>query len=272
VVVSKVPFPLRGPSEICDAVLAATTDRTKIALIDHVTSATALVFPVERIVSELASRGVDTIVDGAHAPGMLELDVSRVGAAYYTGNCHKWLCAPKGAAFVHVRRDRQDRIRPLAISHGANSPRTDRSRFRLEFDWPGTDDPTAWLCVPTAIRFLGSLHAGGWPVLRASMNSNAVEARRMLCEALAVPAPSPASMLGSMTAIPLPGDAGRVEPLTLDPLQQRLFDEHRIEVPVLRWPAGRAIRASLPAYATLDEVGALARALTAYREAATRAF
>jgi isopenicillin-N epimerase len=237
-VVAPVPFPLRAPSEVSDAVLGAVTERTRLVLLDHVTSATGLVFPVETLVPALQARGVDVLVDGAHAPGMVPLDVTALGAAYYSGNCHKWLCAPKGAAFLHVRRDRQAGLRPLVISHGANSARTDRSRFRLEFDWTGTRDLSAVLCVARAIEVVGGLVPGGWDEVRARNAALARRARTLVCEALGVAAPCPEGMLGSLAAVslpenprwPLPG------PLALDPLQEWLFERHRIEVPVYGWP------------------------------------
>jgi isopenicillin-N epimerase len=141
-VVARIALPVAGPDDVVERVLAAVSPRTRLVLISHVTSPTALVLPVDRLVPALEGRGIAVLVDGAHGPGMLPLDLGSLGASFYTGNLHKWVCAPRGAAFLHVRRDRQGAIRPLAISHGANDPRPTRSTFRKEFDWTGTADPT----------------------------------------------------------------------------------------------------------------------------------
>lgn len=269
VTAATVPFPVRDPEEIVQAVLSAATPRTRLALLDHVTSQTGLVMSIERLVAELTARGIDTLVDGAHAPGMVPLNLRELGTAYYTGNCHKWICSPKGAGFLHVQRDRQEAIRPLVISHGANSPRTDRSRFQIEFGWTGTWDPAAMLTVPEALRWMNAAVPGGWPEVMRHNHDLAVAAREVLRAALGIEAPCPAPLLGSMASLPLP-DATVVtpprSPLYLDPLQDRLLAEDGIEVPVIPWPGPpkRWLRVSAQLYNSLPQYRALAQALRRY--------
>jgi isopenicillin-N epimerase len=284
VVVARIAFPSVSEDNVVDALLAAVTERTRLVLVSHVTSPTALVFPVERIVAALSERGVDTLVDGAHAPGMVPLDLDRLGAAWYTGNLHKWVCAPKGAAFLHARRDRQAGIRPSTISHGANAvlgaPGNPggSTRYRAEFDWQGTLDPTAWLAVTDALRFVGELVDGGWPEVMARNDELTLDARARLARVLGLdPAtlPSP-SMLGSMVAVPLPSSGplamagGGSSPLDTDPVQQILLDRFRIEVPIYPWPvpaaespdaAMRLIRVSSALHNGGDDVERLAESL-----------
>jgi isopenicillin-N epimerase len=269
VVVVDVPFPIRGDDDVVDAILHGVSKRTKLCLISHVTSATALIFPVERIVRELASRGIDTLIDGAHAPGMVETDVSRIGAAYYTGNCHKWMCAPKGAAFLHVREDRRNGFCPLVISHGFNSKRTDRSMFRLQADYTGTADMSAALCIPEALRFMERLVPGGWPEVRRRNREMALGARTLLCERLGAKPPAPDSMIGSIATVPLrerTTEEVAIPSRHHDALQDRLMEKWGIEVPIVLFPLGssrRWVRVSGQLYNTMDEFEYLATALSA---------
>lgn len=203
VVEARVPFPLRGPQDVIEPVLGAVSPRTKLALLDHVTSPTALVFPIRDLVRELRARNVETIVDGAHALGMVALDLTALGAACYTANAHKWLCTPKGAALLYVRQDFRERIRPLMIGHGYD-PVAKTVRFREEWDSTGTVDPTPWLSIPEALRVLGDSLPGGWPELMDRNHGLACRARAILLEALEVDAPCPETMLGSMASVPLP--------------------------------------------------------------------
>ena len=263
--VARVPFPVKSPGEISAVVLSAVTSRTKIVLLDHVTNPTALIFPVEDIVRELLKRGIDTLVDGAHAPGMIPLNVAQIGAAYYTGNCHKWICAPKGAGFLHVRRDKQREIRPLSISHGANSTRTDRSRFQIEFNWTGTDDFTPYLCIADALKAMNALVPGGWAEIRRRNHALAVEAREILCGALNVAAPCPPEMIGSMATVPLPdASAYALTAAFTDPLQDELLFKHKVEVPLVNWGSfSRMVRVSAQLYNQRSDYEKLAAALDA---------
>ncbi len=263
VVTARIPFPLDDEDQIVAGILEAVSARTRLAVIDHVTSPTALIFPIRRIVTALAEAGIDTLVDGAHAPGMLDLDIEAIGAAYYTGNCHKWMCAPKGAAFLHVRPDRQDGIVPTTISHGANSSRSDVSKFRLLFDWTGTHDPSPYLSIPAAIATVDSMVDLGWAQVMQRNGELARSARDLLVETLGIPNPAPDRLLGSMAAVPLPDDG---DPSSTDggqPLRDQLLRDYHIEVPVPAWPAwpNRLLRISAHLYNQPDEYERLTRAL-----------
>ena len=244
VVIAPVPFPIGSPAEAREAILAGVTERTRLVVVSHVTSATGLILPVEALVAELERRGIDTLVDAAHAPGMLPVDIGALGAAYWTGNGHKWLCGPKGTAVLWVREDRRDRIHPLVVSHGANAPLEGRTRFRHEFDWVGTTDPTGFLALPAAIDWMAREAApdgGGWPALMAANHALAVEGRDLLAAALEVGPPVPDSMLGSMAALPLTID-GVDDDESADALRLALVAEDGIQVPIGGWPV-RAARA-----------------------------
>lgn len=260
-VVADFPFPIESEAQVVDALLEQVTERTRLVLIDHITSPTALILPVAHIVRAMNERGIDTLIDGAHGPGMVELDLEALGVAYYTGNCHKWMCAPKGAAFLYARRDRQEGLRPTVISHGANSPRADRSRFQLEFDWTGTGDPTPWLCLPTLIEYMAGLVEGGWPEIRSRNRALALHGRERLCAALGIDAPAPESMIGSIATVPLP--PGDPDAVILDPLQTQLFEEERFEVLMPLWPAppARLLRISAQLYNAPEEYERLADTL-----------
>ena len=268
VVVAEAPFPLRSADEIVEAIAARASARTRFALFDHVTSQTGLVFPAERIVRALRERGVERImIDGAHAPGMIPLDIPALGADYYAGNCHKWICAPKGAALLWARNGLRDELVPPAVSHGYNDRRADRGPFRKLFDWQGTLDPTAALCVPAAISFLEGIFPGGAEELMARNRALALEARAILCDALKIEPPAPDEMIGALASVPLPDarageyDAARGR----DFLQARLYDEARIEVPIMFWPRAprRVLRVSAQIYNDRAQYEALAAALVA---------
>jgi isopenicillin-N epimerase len=263
-VVAEIPFPLRTAEEMTAAILEAVTSRTRLVLLDHVTSNTAVVMPLREIIRELEKRGVDTLVDGAHAPGMLPLNLRDLRPTYYTANLHKWVCAPKGAAFLYVREDRQNEIQPAVISHGNNRARSGFTPFQDRFDWCGTFDMTAWLCVPEAIDWMGKLLPGGWQALRERNHQLVVQARNILCERFEVPPPCPEELLGSIATISLPKRfLKRKASGKIDREQLALYDRFGIEVPLNRFgmPARRWLRISAQIYNSPADYEYLADAL-----------
>jgi isopenicillin-N epimerase len=253
-----VPFPLEDPSQVTQAVLGAVTKKTRLALIDHITSKTGLVFPIAEIVKGLKERGVETLVDGAHAPAQVALDVAALGAAFYTGNGHKWLCAAPGSAFLYVREDFRDRIRPLSISNGINDPSSGLSTFQKAFSWTGTLDPTARWTAPVAQKTLSSLHPGGLAAVIADNCRLARYGTRLLLDALGAAPPAPDSMIGTMASVILPpGDPAR--------LQNDLRRRDGVQLAIMPFSASgvdlRLLRVCAQAYNSEKQYEKLARAL-----------
>lgn len=264
VVVGTIPFPIQSEQQAIDALVSRVSSRTRLLLIDHVTSPSGFVLPLAKIIEAMSAKNVPVLVDGAHGPGMIDVDLNALGAAYYTANCHKWICAPKGAAFLWVRRDLHDQVRPTVISHGANMPLDERGRFFREFDWVGTGDPTAFLCVGEALRFMASLVPGGWPEIRARNRALALEARKILCDALSVEPPCPESMIGSLATVPwTDGQEPARSAFYVDPRQNELYRRFGIEVPIVPFPGpmNRAVRISAQLYDAREEYVYLAEAM-----------
>jgi isopenicillin-N epimerase len=246
-----IPLPLRSAEDVVEALFAAATDRTRVVFVSHVTSETALRLPVDSICRRAREAGLTTVVDGAHAPGHVPLDLAQVGADYYAGNCHKWLCAPKGAGFLYMRRERQADAEALIVGWGFGPDGT----FLTRNEEQGTRDPSAYLTVPAAIDWQAE---NAWDSVRARCHELARAARSRLAELTGLEplAPDSPTFFGQMLTAPLP-DCDAEE------LQRRLYDEHRIEVPLARARNGRptTIRVSFQAYNDESDLEALLRAL-----------
>jgi isopenicillin-N epimerase len=237
-----VQTPVADSDEIVERITAGLTDRTKLLVLDHVTSPTALVFPAERIVVHCASRGVDVLIDGAHAPGMVELDVTNTGAAWYTGNLHKWACCPRSVGFLWTRPDRQSHTHPAIVSH------LYEKGYAAEFEWLGTRDPSPWLATPTALRLMSRV---GWPRIQSHNRALALWASRMLCERWQVkPLTINPQMLGAMATLPLPGRLANLTEDRAKSLQRSLYHDHQIEVPLTLWQNHWHTRISCQIYNT----------------------
>lgn len=247
-----VPLPVTSPEEVVEAVWGGVTARTKVLFLSHVTSMTALTFPVVELCRRAREAGILSIVDGAHGPGHVPVDLREIGADVYAGNCHKWMCAPKGSAFLHVRPEQQAWVEGMIVSWGWAAGHTFVSRNQ----WQGTRDLAAFLAVPAAIAFQAEQ---GWDGVRARCHELAREARRRLAEVIGLGpiCPDPAAgwpWFGQMVAAPLPAGDGAA-------VQRRLYEEYRIEVAVTEWAGRELLRVSFQGYNTEEDLEALVGAL-----------
>ena len=240
--VAEIPFPGTTDDAVVAAVAGALTSRTRLTVIDHITSGSALILPVARIAAACHAAGVAVLGDGAHAPGQIDLDVPAIGADWYTGNCHKWLCAPKGSAFLWTRPDRQAALHPVTISHGL-----DRG-YLQEFDWTGTRDPSAILSIPAALDFHERL---GGTTLRARNAALAAEGAALVAQRLNTEAVAPG---GAMALVRLPGAGDALA------LRARLLDAGT-DAPVHAIGGANWLRISAFAYNDLGDFARLAALL-----------
>lgn len=255
--VVKVDYPNVDYQKFLFELEKALSPRTKIGLFDHVASRTALVFPIEQIAKILGARDIPFLVDGAHAAGMLDLNLEKLGSSgvtYYTGNFHKWCCSPKGAAFLWTAEKNQGDLYPTVTSHGY-SPTDSRSRFLEEFDWCGTFDPSAWLCVPESIDFLTNLYQGGLPQMRVECRNLLRRGREIVAGVL--PAQTLPSMdnLAQMASVELPGNIDRE-------LYLSLYNDYAIDCQLTNWNNRNYVRISAAPYNLIEDYTKLAEALT----------
>ena len=235
----------------------SVTPRTRVIFISHITSPTALIFPIKEIIRRARQAGILTIIDGAHAPGQIPLHLDSLGADFYCGNLHKWLCAPKGAGFLHARPERQHLLKPLVISWGYESETPSNSQFIDHNEWWGTRDMAAFLSVPAAIEFQ---EKHDWDKVRDACHKLAQDALKRICELTGL-APLHSDAEGwfrQMIAAPLPINTD------INMVKARLYDEHNIEVPLIDWNGNKLIRVSVQGYNSKRDIDQLCRALALF--------
>lgn len=251
-----VALPVQSAEQIAAALWAGVTERTRVIYISHITSSTALRFPIERICARAREQGILTVIDGAHAPGQIPLHLEAIGADFYVGNLHKWALAPKGAAFLYARPASQSLLQPLIVSWGyqAAADYTTGSPFLDNFRWTGTRDPAAVLSAPAAIRFMDEY---GWAAVRPACHDLLRQAIARICAlvGMAPLCPLDSDLYGQMGVAPLPP---AVDGLLL---KGRLYDEYRVEVPIIMWEGQPLLRISVQGYNTSEDIAALLEAL-----------
>lgn len=264
-VVARVPFPRVTPGLALEAIASAMSARTRLVVCSHVASATGVLFPVDAIVKMVRERGADILIDGAHGPGQVRIDLHAMRPTYYAASCHKWLGASKGTGFLYADPDRQKRIKPVALSCRTHLNRPERKAFLCDFDYVGTEDSTGNLVLPVAIEHLRCQHPGGLEGLMARNHAMVLEGSGLVAEAAGIEQPVPESMIASMVSLSLPVPASGVPKGEVydDALWDALRLEHKIQAPCwnLAGVAPRLMRVSAQWHNTMADFEALARVL-----------
>ncbi len=251
-----IALPVTDAETLIEQLWQGVTERTRVIMISHITSPTALIFPIAEICRRAAAQGILTVIDGAHAPGQIDLHLDTLGADFYTGNCHKWLSAPPGAGFLYARPDRQPLLHPLVVSWGWQARDPGPSPFQDYFGWTGTADPSAYLSVPAAIAFQARHN---WPRVREACHALAAEARARIAALTGLEqiCPDSPEWWGQMCTLPLPitGKAAG------EALKQHLWEDYQIEVPITEWQGRLFARVSIQAYNSPNDVDRLVEAL-----------
>ncbi len=249
-----VDYPMIDPDSVVETITAAISPRTRLLVIDHVTSKTATILPVEEIAAECRDRGILVLVDGAHGPGMLDLDIEALGVTWYTGNCHKWLGAPRGSAFLWTVAERQAYLRPTTISHFV------ADGYVPAFDWPGTKDFTPYLTVPAALDYRAEYDDAR---IRAYCGALALEGGAHLARQLGTQTGVPVDMCAAMVTVAVPDGYGRPIQETANTLRKTLREDHHVEVDIQAFERRLWLRLSFYVYSDMEDVDRLAHALKA---------
>ncbi len=262
VIIAKIPFPNVTPDMVIDSVVSEMTTRTKLVMVSHIASGSALILPVKEIVSAANDRGILSFIDGAHTPGQIDLDIGDINPTWYAASCHKWLATPKGTGFIYTSPTQQDGFKPMVLSCREHEKRADRKAYLCDFDYVGTNDYTGNLVIPVAIGHMGAQLPGGWDELRQRNHDLVIHGAKLICDAIGIEQIVPESMIGTMVGIPLPG---KCEPGSLmgEALWDRLYLNHGIQVPIWDLPGvhDRVMRISAQLYNAVEDFERLASAM-----------
>jgi isopenicillin-N epimerase len=256
VVTAIIDYPIISEDAILEAIEKSITPKTTIALMDYVTSASAIILPIKKIIDLLHSKGIKVIVDAAHAPGMVDFNIEVLQPDFFIANCHKWICSPKGSAFIYVAPQHQPSVNPLVISHYNDTNEGEATHWSNQFMWDGTHDYSAYICVKDALEYMPALIDGGWDAIKKHNHELVWAAANKIATALQVTLPVPKAMVGAICNIPMPDGVAAAKKFHSNvALKDTLFHKYKIEVPIFMFPTAPTqwLRISAQLYNSMEQ-------------------